>query len=363
MANRYIVSRRLPERARLQFVFPKPQQEIFVVTMPFYENPQIRESKRARYSDHRLMSRSSNLYTYTGADSRKFDLSFNMTLDHITIDHPEVNKQAFIENAKLDSQYTERDKFFNPVTDKRGSDTTALSYVNTFFKTEEAKNEALQVLRNLMPFGLGKNGKGKDYIAALYGIDQKSIDDGDKAAIQAAQLLSKITGDQVVAKTIGDPNSIRDDINIGRVSDPNSASPIFQKGKGLLGDQEQAYKVIDVLMYWINIIRTSVINSAENPTLGPPVVRLTHGMMYQDVPCVCKDYSIEVDEKAGYDLETLFPRRLRIRLKLEEFRSGDFGKFERFNSRNKKIVARDNLAGWEAMFGNDSGSMDPGRLV
>ena len=357
MANRYIVSRRLPERARLQFVFPKPQQEIFVVTMPFYENPKIRESKKARYSEHKLMSRSSNLYTYTGADSRKFDLSFNMTLDHITLDHPEVNKQSFIENAKLDSQYTERDKFFNPVTDQRGSDTTALSYVNTFFKTEEAKNEAIQVLRSLMPYGLRRT--EKDYISALYGIDQKSIDDADKDAEQAAKLLSTITGDQVAAKTVGDINESA----IGRVSDPNSTNRIKQRGRGLLGDQEQAYKVIDVLMYWINIIRTTVINSAENPTLGPPVVRLTHGMMYQDVPCVCTDYTIEVDEKAGYDLETLFPRRLKIRLKLEEFRSGDFGKFERFNSRNKKIVARDNLAGWEAMFGNDSGSMDPGRLV
>ena len=60
-----ITDRGLPERSKLIFYFPKPEEgeSYFVVKMPFFENIEIKERKKARYQSHSLISRSSNLYT------------------------------------------------------------------------------------------------------------------------------------------------------------------------------------------------------------------------------------------------------------------------------------------------------------
>ena len=90
--------------------------------------------------------------------------------------------------------------------------------------------------------------------------------------------------------------------------------------------------------------------------------------MYQDIPCICQNYSIDWVEEAGYDVATLLPRRIKVNMKLEELRAGNFGEFKGVNA----IIQRDNLAGWEAvvegaMSGPDATptirqSMDPGYL-
>ena len=110
-------------------------------------------------------------------------------------------------------------------------------------------------------------------------------------------------------------------------------------------------------MYFVNILRTSITNAATNPLLGPPIIRLVHGTMYQSIPCVGRSYSIEyLDEDWGYDLETLTPRKVKISLDLSEVRMGDFGKFKR-----STIIQRDNIAGWESVV-NEPLTTDPGLL-
>ena len=79
--------------------------------------------------------------------------------------------------------------------------------------------------------------------------------------------------------------------------------------------------------------------------------------MYQDVPCICKNYSLSFNEAMGYDLKTLLPRQIRITMNLEEVRTGDFGEFDP-TSQNTRI--RDNLAGWEAVIEKSTMSLDPG---
>ena len=100
--NRHIIDRRLPERSKLMFYFPKPQDDFFVVHLPFFENIKIKESKKAKYQKYSPISRSSNLYTYLGADSRKIDLQFSMTLAHILEEYPYVNSDKYILEAKQD---------------------------------------------------------------------------------------------------------------------------------------------------------------------------------------------------------------------------------------------------------------------
>lgn len=128
-------------------------------------------------------------------------------------------------------------------------------------------------------------------------------------------------------------------------------------------------RIIDIIIYWVNIIRASVTNHAENPLHGPPIIRLSHGIMYQNVPCICRDYRIDWEDKVGYDLDTLLPRRIKVGLKLEEIRTGDFGKYapntslatgEPVDGASNPVDAGDNLAGWEAVI--EYGTMDPGSI-
>jgi len=119
----------------------------------------------------------------------------------------------------------------------------------------------------------------------------------------------------------------------------------------------QKARVIDLIIYWVNIVRSSLVNNANNPIYGPPVVRLNHGIMYQNIPCICTNYNIDFNEAVGYDVDTLLPRQIRVTMKLEEFRTGNFGEFEPKGTR----IERDNLAGWEAVVLGRTNSMDPGE--
>jgi hypothetical protein len=123
---------------------------------------------------------------------------------------------------------------------------------------------------------------------------------------------------------------------------------------GKLEYNQKRLEMIDLIMFWVNLIRASVVNDTNNPTTGPPIIRLTHGIMYENIPCLCTNYSISWEERAGYDMETLLPRRIKFSLELEEFRTGNFGDYE------PGTVDGDNLAGFEAVI--EYGSMDPGQL-
>jgi len=279
------LDRLLPERSKLIFYFPNPEEgdSYTTVRLPFYENPQISESKRARYQDHQLISRSSNLYTYLGADSRKLDLSFNLTLPHIQEEY--ANKNVINRSVTLKAKGTRRDKqlFLNPGA------TEALGNKASFRLADSYRN----IQRGLA--------------------SQSTVESFRAGFIAESALLAPTTG------------------------------------------QVERRKYASIINYWINIIRSSVVNNSNNPVYGPPIIRLRHGIMYQDVPCICKDYSISIDETAGYDAETLLPRLIKVRMNLEEFRAGDFGEFDP-NSNNP--FERDNLAGWEAVLEHETA--DPG---
>lgn len=279
------LNRLLPERSKLFFYFPNPEEgdQYTTVRLPFYENPQISESKRARYQDHQLISRSSNLYTYLGADSRKLDLSFNLTLPHIQEEY--ANKNVINRSVNLKSKGTIHDRllFLNP-----GG-------------TESLTNKA--------SFKLADNYR---------------------------QLQRGLASDSTVQS-----------FKAGFIADSALLSPTI--------GQVERRKYASIINYWINIIRSSVVNNSNNPVYGPPIIRLRHGIMYQDVPCICKDYSISIDETAGYDAETLLPRLIKVKMNLEEFRAGNFGDFDP-NSNNP--FERDNLAGWEAVLEHETA--DPG---
>ena len=118
---------------------------------------------------------------------------------------------------------------------------------------------------------------------------------------------------------------------------------------------KQQSGVIDILMYWINMVRSSVVNNANTSIDGPPVVRITHGVMFQDIPCICLSYDLSWEENAGYEVATLLPRKITVSMNLAEFRHGDFDKYTAATP-----VKRDNIVGWETILEkNGSMSFDP----
>jgi hypothetical protein len=119
-----------------------------------------------------------------------------------------------------------------------------------------------------------------------------------------------------------------------------------------LANIDQLNSVINLVYAWVNLIRGSVLNNSTNTTFGPPIVRLTHGGMYNNVPCLLQDYSINIVEEAGYDVATLTPKRLQISLNLIESRTGNFGKFNA-----GRIEDGDNLTGWESVISTNN--IDP----
>ena len=79
------VNHKLEDRSKLLFVFPQAAGKDPIIRMcPFFENPTIKESQTPRYANYAPIGRSSNLFGYLGADSRKFEVTFNLTLPHMT---------------------------------------------------------------------------------------------------------------------------------------------------------------------------------------------------------------------------------------------------------------------------------------
>lgn len=74
------------------------------------------------------------------------------------------------------------------------------------------------------------------------------------------------------------------------------------------------------IAYIINLIRSSLITNSVTPWVGPPIITLKHGMLYQDVPCICQSYSLSYDEAAGYDPVLMLPRVLSVKMSLKEVR-------------------------------------------
>ena len=74
-------------------------------------------------------------------------------------------------------------------------------------------------------------------------------------------------------------------------------------------------------------------------------------------------YSIKPDDKAGWDVRTLLPRRIKFSLKLEEIRAGDFTEYESiYVNKKANVIKRDNLSGWEVMI-TSPGTMDSGEYL
>lgn len=349
-----LIDRKLPERSFLKFYFPitekRSSNRYYVVSMPFYENISIKESKKARYQKHSLVSRSSNLYTYMGADSRVLSLDFNITLPHIMDLHPDARQNLGFPGSlsqDLSNKTNEKKRFKTPTKISKGIGSNSISHKLGTYYTKKEASETLKMLfksnwyRNI-------NLVDKQLLISRY---------KDENAVQDRITLKGIDLFDLDFTNPNDIEKLRVASSSGDIATLAFRHELEKADKTIDEATLLKNKMVDLIIYWVNIIRCSVTNNSQNPMYGPPLLRLRHGIMYQNVPCICTDYSIEANESAGYDLDTLLPRQLKVSLKLEELRTGSFGTFD---PESTSIVERDNLAGWEAVVLGLTNSMDPG---
>tara|TARA_R110002074_G_scaffold336597_1_gene507100 strand:+ start:355 stop:1464 length:1110 start_codon:yes stop_codon:yes gene_type:complete len=331
--------RKLEQRSHLTVEFPQSDNRIFRTYIPFLENPEISESGSNSLQEYNLMGRAGSLYSYGGSESRAIDITFNISLLHL---------------IHLNTTEGIADKFTR--------------HFNLFFADKESAKErfnlrsdlsteiqAEEVARQQLP----RRAWQQDFINPnIDSIDKKLSDMGksdtkfNPEGFPHAQThrkfyskwLKNITGQNTVQGWI---TSLED--SAGGLGALGGLNPFYEGGNQNRRDLD---KLINLVFVWVNLIRATCLNNATNTVQGPPIVRLTHGPMYNNVPCVVRDYSISIMDEAGFDIQTLTPKRLEITMTLSEMRTGDFGTFE-----SGYLESGDNLAGWEAIIGDNN--IDP----
>lgn len=323
-----IVDRRLSDRSFLNFQFPTDREggPPLSVILPFFENIKISEKKRARYQKYNPVSRSSELYTYLGANSRQLLLTFSLTLKHIEAEGPNVETYM---NALTEESYDKIKQRFKGESQSPPTSQAVLLGGKYIQDVKESANTVLTSWYSFFdPYEMG-------YMEARYGM----LAEPQSVAMEAAAAATPGIGGMLWAGA------------------QQASEGIFAQDSNEMLARKM--KVLDMVIYWVNLVRSSVVNNAMDPTLGPPVVRLTHGLMYQDIPCICMNYSVEADPLAPIDVDTLLPQRINIEMNLEEMRTGNFGQFRKVDE-GATAISRDNLAGWEAVITHST--MDPGPL-
>jgi len=280
-----ILKRFLQERSFLVFEFPSEDGTRVFSILPFFENISISESQKANFAVYDLLGRAGNVYGYTGAKSRQFNLSFKMNVAHI---QDMLTKEGFglqdFNQLIVDPMNKEalRSSFKVPSNQRKGNN--KLDQVSL----------ATENFNSLFPDNF------------LLGVDQIPFYD------------SKFPSPETV-------------IN-------NSYSSFYS----------QALRSV---LWWLNLVRSSTVNNSKNAIYGPPIIRLNHGMLYNNIPCVCTSFTIRENNKTNYDVVTNFAMYYDVTMSLEEIRSST-GTYE-----PRSINKGDAIAGWNDL--REWGTMDP----
>lgn len=305
--NQIIKNRYLAERSFLYYEYPqsagKSPLEFY---FPFLENIDISENQKPNLATYDLLGRNGNLFAYLGARSREFSIRFNITLPNVL---------DYISNVGLSTQFLNFLNYSQKDLDYYSLSKNSLPLNDFPVKTSNNKN------RN----------KNSNY--------EKNIQEN------------------IAYSNEQEPFTSPYDFSEGSVIGNNENSRILQdylktESKRLNTSSKSAKDAVNYVILLLNIIRTSTVNNSKNTSLGPPAIYLNHGTMYNNIPCICTGYNIDVKNNSGYDLVSLTPRQISISLTLSENRTGNFGEFKPFN-----YIEGENMAGWEAVI--EKGTMDP----
>jgi hypothetical protein len=329
--------RGLSDRSHLTIEFPQSKDRVIRTFVPFLQNPSISEKGKANLNTYNLVGRAGQLFSYGGAESRKLNVSFSISLLHVLEEEPEMDNM-FRPNLKVFFSDNENSKVaFNLSTGEGRLDTDAEIAASMGGTTKDFTTEEIQSFYRA--FADEENqGVARDEIGDA---DVERSVGRNHAALQRAyydEHVRKITG-------LG-RNEFLDNLL-------NSVKRAFDQPEfNAEANVAKLDSTINLVYFWLNLIRGSVLNRSDNTMYGPPIVRLTHGAMYNNVPCLLQDYSINIDEQAGHDVATLTPKKIDITLNLVESRTGNFGNFQ-----SGEVEFGDNITGWESVI--EENNMDP----
>lgn len=282
-----MIGRYLQDRSYLVWQFFDVDGVPHERTCDFMENITVKESSKSRMGTHSPIGRNGSVYVHMGSDSREFNLQFKMTLPNI-IEHTSVEK-------------------------KGGGGLFSFDFAGALDRA------------------LAKTQQLSKYIDGVKG----DIDEAPEGKVYSYKALVRET----------------DKIFQGYLDDREvsfQTQKVFNEGARDLtsfagtGDDPRT-KAIAKVLFWLNLIRVSTMTHSQKPWLGPPILRLTHGLVYQNVPCIAKSWNVEVDGAAGYDNRTLLPRVIKVSMNLSEVRLN--------NDKFKQYDNPDGLIGWDVFTG------------
>ena len=298
-----VIEPKLEERSKLQFRYVN-QGNTYFRTLRFIENVSVDERQSSRLAEYNPVGRSGSLFSYLGATSRELTVNFNITLPNILEHGNYFDEQLCAQKTQeqMKEAYLKGSGGFGPVGRFLGA---AQAFATTAISEQD---QWLGVPSTIVQEEMAK-------YADLLSDREKLVKFQSNRAFDVS--FNSFTG-------------------LGNLDDLVDVTP---------ASDEVRIKAIRKIAEWTSLIRSSVLNNASNPTEGPPIIHLTHGLMYRDIPCIATSYNIVHDGNAGYDKKTLLPRIISVSMTLKEIRPSDNSKYR--------------LRGWESMLGSPSQGMDP----
>mgnify|MGYP003634953906 CR=1 FL=1 len=336
------IDRKLEERSHLAIEFPQTDNRVFRTYLPFLENPKVTEKGSANLAEYNLLGRPGSIFSYGGSPSREISVTFKISLLNLLhLESTEGLSERFTRSFNLFFSDKEMAKKRFNLTAETVLDGPAISsfagpspLVAGPEKVEEfvTKTDAQLQDENVGSADV-KMGKGTEH-ASIHRAYYRS-------------LVGRVTGDQPIFDGIAN-------FLVGGI---NAIPSFFDSPDGTrLGspqqNEEKLNRTLDMIYVWVNLIRSTTLNNSTNTVLGPPIVRLTHGAMYNNVPCVVEDYSIKIIDDSGFEIQSLTPKQLEVTLSMRENRTGNQGTFD-----SGSIGSGDKIVGWEAII--DDNNLDP----
>lgn len=332
------VNSQIEDRSYFVFEFPNgptPNSNDTVrQVLNFAENIEIVETQKAKLSPLRPIGRNGDVYVHTGAESRGFNIKFNMTLQNL------IQHQYYTENKNFKGLSKPEMKKLYGV--QPSDNTRFVDQFNTVFNSfQEGKEVNFLPSADELDAAVARQDPGGD--SAISRLRNKRA-----ARRNARQQLSFTRRPKTKPPMeTSDPevnfkNKINayDETFIDEMTEQELAAYTIKEREAMRqGGDPSRNAAIAQILFWSNLIRLSVMASTEYPHLGPPIIRFNHGIMYENVRCIAEDYSIVPGKEYGFDQKTLLPNVIRVQMKLKEVRLSQPG----FDPKENY----DNLVGWD----------------
>lgn len=329
------IDRKLEERSHLAIEFPQTDNRIFRTYLPFLENPKVTEKGSANLAEYNLLGRPGSIFSYGGSPSREINVTFKISLLNLLhLESTEGLSERFTRSFNL--------FFSDKEMAKKRFNLQSFGGEDIGIETDDFGNAISVPDSPFFEEGLGPLDSADAQADRDIGSADVEMGKGtEHASIHRAyyrSLVGRVTGDQPIFDDIAN-------FMIGRIGAGTLIGSPQQ-------NEERLNRTLDMIYVWVNLIRSTTLNNSTNTVLGPPIVRLTHGAMYNNVPCVVEDYSIKIIDDSGFEIQSLTPKQLEVTLSMRENRTGNQGTFD-----SGSIGSGDKIVGWEAII--DDNNLDP----